>query len=298
MLDRFVGLQIFTAVARHGSFTVAADEVGVSRAMASKHIRALESRLGVRLFNRTTRSIRITEAGQTYLERATALLEDFDNLEAELVETQRALRGTLNIAAPPAFGAQYLAPVVASFMQQHEHIEVCLNLSDRRFDLIEESIDLEVTVRELEDSSFIARRLGEVTMMTCASPDYLIRCGIPRRPEQLDSHNCLIYSNNPAQMSADWQFQRRGKAFQIRVSGNFMSNVGDALCQHAISGSGIVRLPDYLVRIPVEAGTLVPVLENFSPPLRPVHALYPHRQFQLARVKQFLDFAESALVPE
>ncbi len=295
MLDRFQGLQIFAALARLGSFTAAAAETGVSRPMASKHIRELEARLGVRLFNRTTRSTKLTDAGRIYLERVSGLLDGLAETEVRLSDAQDTVRGTLRVAAPPAFGAFYLAPIIARFMAQHPEVRVRLDLSDRRFDLVEEAIDVEITVRELEDSSFVARRLGEVNMRVCAAPSYLESCGKPRRPEELARHDCLIYSNNPATMVADWQFRRRGESFHVTVKGRFASNVGDALCQYAQSGTGLVRLPDYIVREPIGRGRLVSILDNFAPALRPIHAVYAHRQYLPARLRQFLEFAANEL---
>lgn len=291
MLDRLTSMRVFTAVVRHGTFSGAADELGLSRAMASKHVSALESRLGVRLLNRSTRVTRLTEAGQRYFERLDDLLGELDHLETRLHDEQDRVAGNLTIAAPPAFGAFHLAPVIAAFMRDHPDVRVQLLLDDRIIDLVDEDVDIAVTLRDLEDSSYIARRLTSVRMKICASPGYLARHATPAAPEDLAAHNCLIYGESAAGRQSNWPFQRDGDTLSVRVRGNFVSNVGDALRHLALADGGIVRLPSYIVRADLARGDLVTILEDFSEPLRPVHALYAHRDYVPAKVRGFLDFA-------
>lgn len=291
MLDRLTSMQVFLAVVRHGTFAGAATELGLSRAMASKHIAALEAHLGVRLFNRTTRVTRLTEAGQHYFARVDDLMAELSDLETRLSEDSGRISGHLALAAPPAFGAFHLAPVVAAFMRQHPGIQVSMTLTERAIDMVDEAYDLLISVRELEDSNLIARRLSAVRMKICATPEYLEQHALIRRPEDLQAHNCLIFSAAAKIYSADWQFQRRGAAFSVRVTGDFCANVGDALREVALSSAGVVRLPSYIVREDLAAGRLVNLLSRFSPPLRPVYALYPHRDYIPGKVRSFLDFA-------
>ncbi len=295
MLDHFLSLQIFLALARRGTFSAAAEEVGVSRAMASKHIQALERRLGVRLFNRTTRVTRLTEAGQQYFERAGDLLEQFEQLEAQLADAHRRISGNLTVAAPPSFGAFHLAPAVAAFMTQHPQIRIALRLTDRLIDLVEEQVDVAISVRELEDTSYIARHLAAVEMIVCASPDYLARHGAPQHPRDLADHNCLIFGDSLVHLHADWSFRQHDRDFDVRVRGDFAANVGNALRNVAGAGRGITRLPDYLVQDDLANGRLCALLQTFQPPLRPIVALYPHREHVPAKVHSFLDFVAEAL---
>lgn len=295
MLDRFTSMQVFLSLVRHGTFAAAADEMGLSRAMASKHIQALESHLGVRLFNRTTRTTRLTEAGERYYESISHLLDELDHIETRLSDEAGSVRGQLAIAAPPAFGSFHIAPIVADFMAAYPQVQVRLHLVDREVDLLEDNIDIAVTVGELEDSSYIARKLGQVRMLVCASPDYLAAHGRPRRPEDLVRHDCLIYSTSSPNLQADWQFRRHGELFEVRVQGQFVCNVGNALRTMAVAGRGVARLPDYMVRRHLKENLLEEVLTRFSPPLRPVYALYPHRERLPGKVVGFLEFAARAL---
>lgn len=294
MLDRFTGMQIFLALVRRGTFAAAADEVGVSRAMASKHIQALEARLGLRLFNRTTRSTRLTDAGERYYQQVDTLLSDLDAIEARLGEEVAGVRGLLTIAAPPAYGAFVLAPIVAGFMANHPEISIHMTLADRAVDLVDEGIDIAISVRELTDSSNVARRLSAVRLIVCAAPAYLARHGTPLRPEDLTTRNCLPYAEAGAHLHTAWQFRRDGEMFDVRVHGNFVSNVGNALRNLALGGASLVRLPDYIVATDLASGALVELLTDFAPPLRPVHALYPHRDHLPRKVRSFLDFATQA----
>lgn len=291
MLDRFTSIEVFRALVRHGTFTAAADELGLSRAMASKHIQALEQHLGVRLFNRTTRSTRLTEAGQRYYEGIDPIVAALDQVETRLLDETAQVRGLLTVAAPPAFGAFHLAPVVAGFMREHPDLRVRLYLTDRAPDLVDEGIDIAISVRELEHSNYIARHLADVAMIVCAAPAYVRQHGAPSRPQDLDAHNCLIYGDGGAPMRSAWQFRQDGKVLDVAVSGNFCANVGAALRQLAVAGHGIARLPGYLVRDDINHGRLEMLLEAFAPALRPVHALYPHREYVPAKVRQFIDFA-------
>ncbi len=294
MLDRFTGMQVFFALVRHGTFSAAAEELGISRAMASKHIQALENRLGVRLFNRTTRVTRLSEAGQRYFERVHDLFTALDQAEARVSDEAELVRGQLTIAAPPAFGAFHLAPVVADFMQVYPDISLRLDLSDRYVDLIEEGVDIAITVRELEDTNYVARHLADVRMVVVAAPAYLARRPPPSRPEDLVEHNALIFSDTTAAMHTDWQFQRKGRPFDVRVTGNFAANVGNALRNLALAAQGIARLPNYIVADDLHSGRLESLLERFAPPLRPVHALYAHRDYVPGKVRSFIDFASQA----
>ena len=291
MLDRLLSMQVFLAVARHGTFTAAAEELGLSRAMASKHLQTLETHLGVRLVNRTTRTTRLTEAGARYYEQLSVLLTELDDVEAGIGQDATQVRGTLTVAAPPGYGATHVAPIVGAFMRHHPGIRVRLVLIEGQPDLVDAGIDVAITVRELADTSYIARKLGAVRLIVCAAQHYLDSRGRPRKPADLVDHNCLIYAETAAQLRAEWLFRRRGHTLPQAVTGNFVSNVGQAIRELAIAGGGVARLPDYLVEDALKTGELVEVLQTFAPPLRPVHALYAHRDHLPAKVLRFLEYA-------
>lgn len=294
MLDRFTSMEVFLAVARSGTFAQAAEDLGLSRAMASKHVKALEEHLGVRLFDRTTRAVRLTESGRAYHDRIAALLAELESVENRLSSDDADVRGTLDVAAPTAFGAFQLAPIVADYMAAYPGVNVRMTLTDRSVDLVDEGIDVAVQVRELADSAYIARQLGAVRMIVCASPDYLERRGTPASPAELAAHNCLVFGEAPARTHAEWTFQTDGRAHAVRVNGDFAANAGDAVRELAVRGRGIARLPDYIVAAELGSGALVELLDAHAPPLRPVNALYPHRAHVPGKVRSFVEFAAGA----
>ncbi|MGR8920129.1 MAG: LysR substrate-binding domain-containing protein [Gammaproteobacteria bacterium] len=295
MLDRFISMQVFLALVRRGTFAAAAAELGLSRAMASKHIAALEAHLGVRLFNRTTRSTRLTEAGEEYYGQIAPLLGEIEHIETTLGEHSGRVRGVLTVAAPPAYGADCLAPVIAAFMHRQPELGVRLTLADRTVDLVEENVDVAVVVGELEDSSYIARPLGTVRLIVCAAPAYFEQQPAPHEPADLAAHECLVYADASQRARARWDFLRDGKPHAIDVTGRFVCNVGNALRELAVTGRGIARLPDYMVRNRLASGELVEVLADYAPAPRPVNALYAHRERLPAKTLRFLEFAADRL---
>lgn len=295
MLDRYTSMQVFLSLARRGTFAAAAEEMGISRAMASKHIQALETRLGVRLFNRTTRTTRLTEAGERYFLQLDLVLAELQTVETRLGEEAAAVRGTLTVAAPPAYGAGHVAPVIADFMGRYPDVRVRLILVDRSVDLVEDGIDIAITLRQTDDAGHASRRLSACRSIVCAADGYLARKGHPQQPEDLNRHNCLIYAEAATQLHAEWQFRRAETLFNVRVAGNFASNVGNALRNLAIAGCGIVRLPDYIVGKDLANGALREILSDFAPAPRPIYALCPHREHLPRKVSTFLEFATAAL---
>lgn len=298
MLDRLTSMQVFLTVVRSGKFAKAASELGLSRAMATKHVRSLEDHLGVRLLNRSTRVTRLTEAGRRYYEQIAELLTQLDLIESRLSDDTAEVRGMLAVAAPPLFGALHLAPVIAAFMTNFPEVKVRLTLTDRAIDLVDEGIDVAVSVRELADSSYIARRLTAVRMTVCASPDYLAARGRPQHPRDLAGHNCLLFAEQPLQHAAEWRFQHDAEPLTVRVHGDLVSNAGDALRNIAAQGRGIVRLPHYIVADDLATGRLLAILEPYEPALRTVYALYAHRNHQPGKLRAFLDFASEAFAAQ
>jgi DNA-binding transcriptional LysR family regulator len=294
MLDRITSIQVFLAVARHGSFTEGAADLGMSRAMVSKHVKALENQLGVRLFDRNTRVINLTEEGLAYRDRVNPVLEALEDIETNIGDMSGKARGTLAVAAPTSFGLFHLSPVVAAYMERYPDVNVQLMLTDREVNLIDEGFDAAIHIRELNDSSLIARRLSEVEMVVCAAPDYLAANGEPQRPHDLEDHNCLVFSEIVHRDHGVWPFGVRGQPVSIRVAGDLVSNLGDALRIAALAGRGVVRLPSYIVAEDIKGGRLQAILTEVEPQIRPIYVVYPHREFLASKVRTFVDYLIAA----
>ena len=218
-MDTLIGMRTFATVVKTGSFTAAADRLGMSKALASKYLNQLEQRLGVRLLNRTTRHLSLTEVGQVYYTRCQSLLEAVDELEAAIQDRHESPKGRLSITAPQTFGECYLAQAMARFLEQYPQVSVELNLTDRFVNLLEEGFDLGIRIGELADSSLVARRLASVRIITCAAPRYLERHGVPVHPLELDAHACVIDTN--IDTPARWLYMIDGERRQIEVGDRF-----------------------------------------------------------------------------
>jgi DNA-binding transcriptional LysR family regulator len=283
-------MNVFLTVARRGSFSAASAALGISRAMASKQIKALEDYLGVRLFDRNTRAVNLTETGRTYMERCQTLLEDLEELESAVRSNDSVPQGTLKIAAPSFFGSQHLVLAIAAYMEANPNVAVELWLKERMIDLVEEGLDMAIVVNELVDSSLVARRISSLQMIVCAGPGYLRHHGVPEAPRELVRHNCLILSNDAG--GEDWSFAGPDGEISMRVSGDFRSNTSGALRMAAIQDVGVIYLPDYVVEEDIALGRLVPVLSEFCSEPRPIYALYPHRRHLSGKVRVFVEFLQ------
>ena len=294
-MDKLTGMSVFVRVAKAGSFAAGASEMGISRAMATKHIMQLESSLGTRLFNRTTRSLNLTDVGASYLERCQQVLLDIDEMEAAVTHLQTEPRGVLKISAPPVIGATHITRAVAEFLKIHPDLKVDMILQSSPIDLIDEGIDIAIYLGDLDDTSMVARKLASSSMVVCGSPDYLARHGIPYTPEDLYNHSCLInWASSPR---SKWKFKGKSGYTTINVSGRMQSNVADANRIAAVNGLGLVMLATYVVGRDIEKGKLIPVLENYTLPPLDIHAVYPHRKYLSAKVRRFLDFLQIWLQP-
>jgi len=294
-MDRLKTIEVFLAVARHGSFSAAADELGLSKAMVSKHVSQLENKLGVRLLNRTTRRVGLTEAGSAYRERMKELVADLEETEQSVSKLSTEPRGTLRVLAPTSFGSFHLARAIADYRVAYPEVDVELVLTDHPGDLVEEGLDLAIRVGDLEASSLIARKLAQARVVACAAPGYLEARGRPQHPDDLRDHDCLIYTGR--QLSGDWSFSIDGKVRMDRVNGHVRSNIGDALRVAAIQGAGLVQMPTYMVGLDIAAGRLEAVLERFEPPPRPIYATYLYRRYLSAKVRTFVNFLSERFYP-
>ncbi|MFV3077845.1 LysR family transcriptional regulator [Niveispirillum fermenti] len=297
-MDRLDDLRLFTLVAEGRSFTKAAEKLGLSKSAASRRIGELEARLGARLFNRTTRHISLTQVGEGFHARVSQALEALEEAERSVASQHAAPRGTLKLAAPVSFGVDHLSGAIADFMRLYPEVAVDMDLSDRFVDLVDEGYDLAVRIGRLRDSSLVARRLCPARAVICASPEYLARRGTPQEPADIQSHDCLIYTNvqNPEQ----WSFRAAPGAEETRgqrITGRLRANNGDALREAASQGQGLVLLPTFIVGDALASGRLVPVLDAWLPPPLAVHAVYPANRHLSPKVRAFVDFLAGRFGP-
>ncbi|ODC03932.1 hypothetical protein BFW38_10665 [Terasakiispira papahanaumokuakeensis] len=289
-MERFDAYQAFCQVMELGSFAGAARALDLSTAMVSKHVAALEKHLGVRLLTRTTRRLTPTDEGRLLYQQASALLNEWQQLETEVSARAGHLMGKLRISAPMDYGVASLMPSVAEFQQLHPQLKIQLMLEDRRVDLTAESVDLAVRIGLLQDSSLVARTLGESQLSVYASPEYLEREGRPETPADLRRHRCLHFTYT--QEGQLWRFRDPSDGSELRE--HYVSaldcNNGRALCEAAAAGLGVVQQPDFMMSPYLESGRLVPILEEWMPPPLGIYLVYAHRHHLPARVQAFIEF--------
>lgn len=286
-MDKFKAMQVVVAIADSGSMTAAAEALNSSLPAVVRTLALLEGQLGVRLFNRTTRRISLTEEGRTYTEDCRRLLAAIEESEAALTQDVIVPTGQLNVTAPVLFGQMYVAPAVTRFVQQHDRVRVNLQLHDRIVNLLEENMDVGVRIGELEDQSLIAQTLGHVRRMVVASPEYLRRHGTPKHPRELLGHNCIRYTGSSA---SGWHFREKGKTVAMPVTGNLEFNQIWPAVQACVSGLGCGMFISYQVADLIRAGKLQEVLVEYETPPRPVSIVYPHARLLPARTRVFIDW--------
>ena len=242
MLDRLTGLDVFTKIAATGSLSAAARATHLSPTMVTKHLAALEARLGVTLFHRSTRRLSITEAGRNYLESCTRILAELEAADAAVAAERAEPRGLLRLNAPVSFGARQIAPLLDEFCRRHPRVSIELGLNDRLVDLAEEGWDLAIRIGSLADSSLIARRIAPCRTIICAAPSYLAAHGTPRHLGDLADHECLGYTLSRLTGADRWNFGEDG-TISVPVSGHLRANNGDALRAAAIAGLGLIYQP-------------------------------------------------------
>ena len=303
MLDRVTGMEVFARVAGLGSFSAAARALGLSQTMVTKHVAALEERLGVRLLHRTTRRLSLTEAGRNFLDSCLRLLPEIEEAERAVSADRLESRGLLRLNVPVSFGTRHVAPLLGAFGRLHPRVTVELGLNDRLVDLVEEGWDLAIRIRRLGDSSLVARRLAPVRMIVCGAPSYLEARGIPARVEELRRHACLGYTLSEAVGAERWVFGTRGEV-SVPVGGSLRANNGDALREAAIAGQGLIYQPVFLLDEALRDGRLVGIALD-HPPMGwlGIHAVQPPlpagvgRQAP-AKTRAMVDFLARAWVPE
>ena len=288
-MDRFNEMQAFVMVANAGSITRAAERLEVAKSVISRRLTDLESRLDVQLFQRTTRRLHLTDSGRSFYAHAHRVLSDLEEAERAVASEHGALKGKIRAALPHSFGTLHLVPAIDEFMRVNPGIEFDVDLNDRQVDLLQEGFDLAVRISKLDDSSLIARRLAPIRRVTCASPAYLKKHGVPKDPTELSSHIGLGYSN-VAEPDV-WSYRDLdGSARTVKIPLRATANNGVFLEQLAIAGHGIISGPTFYVYDAVKRGKLRVILDDFFWPDLNAYALYPHTRHLSTRVRAFIDF--------
>lgn len=298
MADRLTGLEVFAKVASLGSFSAAGRALGLSQSMVTKHIAALEARLGVKLFHRTTRKLTLTEAGRGYLESAERILAEIEAADAAVAADRFEPRGVLRLNVPVSFGTHQVAPMLAEFHARHPQVRVELGLNDRLVDLAEEGWDLVIRVGTLANSSLIARRIAPCRAVVCAAPSYLAARGTPRTLAELATHDCLGYTLSTLVGADIWTFGAQADR-ALKIMGSLRANNGDALRAAAVAGQGIIYQPTFVVADDLRAGTLVALaLDQPTVEFGGIYAVYLPERNPAAKVRAFIDFLATRFMPE
>jgi DNA-binding transcriptional LysR family regulator len=290
-MDRFDELTVFVSIYDAGSLVAAARRLRRSPPAVTRALGALEDRIGLRLFDRTTRRLAPTEAGRSLAERARALLMDYE--AALLGASQAPVRGVLRITAPVQFGRRHVAPIVSAFLNDYPDVRIELTLNDRNLDLIEEGLDLAVRIGGLQDSTLIARQVGSVRRVVVASPRYIAARGMPRVPSDLAKHDTIF---GMARSSArEWRFGRKRRSAVVRLSPRLLVDDVETQVQAAKAGRGVARVLSYQVTEELAAGSLVCLLRDVEPEPLPVQLVTLSRAHMTPKVRAFIDFAVKAL---
>jgi DNA-binding transcriptional LysR family regulator len=280
-------IRAFVQVFDAGGFSSAARQHGRSKALLSKYVTDLEDYLGVRLMNRTTRKLSLTEAGEAYYREASQLLQQLDDLDATISDQTAEPRGMVRVSAPRNLGETTLAPAIFAFMVKNPLVSVDLRLEDRYVDLVEEGVDVALRISTLADSSLIARKISDMRHAICGSPELVKRVGLPQSGEALRNMPCILDTNMPSHNS--WRFIEDGKPLTVHVSGPARVNSPVAAMQAALAGLGFAVLPTYLADPHIAAGRLVRVLEDRMPEGPSLQAVYPHRRHLAGKVRALID---------
>lgn len=294
-MDRIDLLQVFVRVAEAGSFTRAADRLGLPRATISTAVQQLETRLGSRLLHRTTRRVGLTPDGEVMLERARALVADMEDMEQQFLPAHGQVSGRLKVDVPSRIARRLIAPALPGFLERHPAIELELGSSDRAVDLVLEGVDCALRVGPLASSSLVARPLGHFTLINCASPAYLARHGTPRTPADLPQHMAVNYASPTSGRAAPWEWQRDGETASLRMRSQVAANNAETYIACALAGLGLIQIPAYDVREHLAAGELVEVLPDARAEPLPVQLVYPHRRNLSRRVQAFAGWLETLL---
>lgn len=294
-MDRFKALSVFVQVVDRGSFSRAAEQMGLPRSTVSAVISQLERDLSVRLLHRTTRQVTPTAAGISLLERARQLLLEMEQIETLFHHEGRQVRGRLKINVPSRIASRLIAPALPAFLERYPELDLVIGATDRAIDLIQEGVDCVIRVGTNESSSLIARTLGSVTMINCASPAYLEKFGMPETLLDLEQHWAVSYSATMLDEPVQWEYNLAGERQFVTMKSRVTVNQADNYIACAVAGLGLIQVPAYDVQEHLQKGALQEVLPQWQANPMPVTALYPHRQYLSPRVKVFVEWMDSLL---
>lgn len=297
IMENFTDIAIFCHVVDSGSFTKAAEQLSLSRAVISKSIARLEERLAARLLNRTTRRLSLTEAGATLFEASHGALDQIEEAKLAIAQLQAEPRGLLRLSVPMTFGMLHIAPAVPEFLERHPGITLEMRMDDRLVDLVAEGFDLAIRIASLTDSTLVARRLAPCRFVVCGSQAYFNRYGVPQVPDDLREHNCIIYLYS--QPPNIWRFRDpKGQEIAVAVRGNLRVNNGIVEREAAVRGLGVTVSPTFHMGELIRAGLLQAVLSGYTVPEISVCAVYPQRKYLSPKVRAFIDFFAQRFGPD
>lgn len=286
-------MEYFATVVECGSITAAAEQLDLSKPAISKQLGQLELRLGVRLLNRTTRRMHLTEAGEHFYRHCRRALDEALEAEQAVAPLQAEPQGMLRVSAPQCLALSLFKQALPAFQARYPKVGLEISISGRYVDLVQEGFDAGLRIGELEDSSLIARRIAPVRSLVCAAPEYWRSHGKPAHPRELAAHNCLIYSER--QLARQWGFaEKDGEAFRVATGGNLISDDASLLLAAAKRGQGIVMGPAFMYAEALAAGELEPALEEFTRPAAGLYVVYPNSQHLALKVRAFVDFMQQA----
>lgn len=294
-MDRLDAMHLFTRVAELGSFSAAAQQLGVARSVVTRQIAALEAHLGVKLMARSTRRLSLTSAGTAYLEKCRVILNLVEAAETGVAEERLTPRGNIRISLPLSFGLKRLAPLLLDFSQRYPEISLDMDYTDRRVNLIEEGVDLSIRITRRLEPGDVARRIGTARMQVVAAPEYLARHGRPQQPAELAHHECLGYTNAGATMP--WQFMIDGQLESLPVRSRLNANNGDVMTEAAAQGLGITCQPDFITDTFIAAGRIEEILADFPMPELGIYAMLASNRHVPYRVRALMDFLAAGLAP-
>lgn len=286
-MDTVECMRTFVAVAAQESFTGGARQLGISTKLASKYVARLEERLGVQLFNRTTRSVSLTDTGRAYWQRCVPLLDQLDEMEGVVQARHSELAGPIRITAPTGFGSRELVQATGAFQLAHPKVRIEMRLSDQHVAIIDEGFDLAVRFGALQDSTLVARKLKDMRIVVVASPDYLKQHGEPSHPQSLSTHNCLMQLTSAE--PNNWKFRIDGELISVRVDGSFSANSPRSVVHMAAGGLGIGRCPHYAAVPFLQSGALKLLFEVQEPDRSTLYAVYPPSRHLTARIRALID---------
>jgi DNA-binding transcriptional LysR family regulator len=290
-LDRLKTMETFLKIVKTGSLAKAAKQLGISPALVSKHLKDMESYLGVRLLNRTTRQMALTDIGVEYSEFCTRILSQIEEEERFILQRQNLPHGSIKIISPMGFGNFKLAPIIAQFTDKYPDIRITLVLSDAlptSAHFIDQGFDLAVRLGDLEDSSIVARKIGDTKWITCASPHYLDRAGRPRIPRDLASHNCLVHHKTAP--GSIWYFDSAVGRIEVKVSGTLDTNSVFVVKTAVLAAAGVAIVPLYCIGPELARGEVEEVLSDYPAAKRPVHVLFAYNRYLPFRIRAFVEF--------